>query len=551
MPDETRPQASEHAPSLEAETPGLHPLERALLTVSCVHLSLLPWALGAMHVWSQVPSFLLGLASLILAIQPRNYPSSGGRGKAYRVRPLQNLFLAPLFWCGACFLAYIVIQGLNPSLEYAPTRKGFWLRGISHLEWLPSGLRTPFEDSSPWRSLLVYGSAWLSACAVWVGFTRRKSLRILLSVLAVNALALAVLGLLQRASKTKAIFWTWQPPSDYFVSSFIYRNHAGAYFGLLLAVACALAVFYFGRRNRDRQAAAIAFCFAVIAAVQVEIILSSNSRGALLLMGCFFVFLAFFVAKGLVQSGLPTAGSLLAATGGTLALAALCTGFLWLRAGAPLAERMATLKSELLGGEVSTRRLLDEAGIEMAQDAPVAGWGAGSYRYIFPAYQQRHPEIVLAKDSGKRLLFEHAHNDYLEAFCEFGVLGCLPLAALFIWQTVRLLRAKIWNNPSVSLLLAGCLLTGVHASFDFPFANSAVLVTWCCLWPVMMRLLEMDNARMTNVKNATGPGVSHSQSPRPGAAATPHRRPLSPRLSEYPGSALVTLASDRPRSRSS
>jgi len=29
--------------------------------------------------------------------------------------------------------------------------------------------------------------------------------------------------------------------------------------------------------------------------------------------------------------------------------------------------------------------------------------------------------------------------------------------------------------------------------FDFPFFNPAVLITWCCLWPIALRWLEIES----------------------------------------------------------
>jgi hypothetical protein len=35
----------------------------------------------------------------------------------------------------------------------------------------------------------------------------------------------------------------------------------------------------------------------------------------------------------------------------------------------------------------------------------------------------------------------------------------------------------------------------LHATIDFPFFNPAVLITWCCLWPLMIRWLEIEEQR--------------------------------------------------------
>lgn len=477
-----------------ASAAGLHPRETALLSVVSLHLVLLPWALGTMQVWSQCLSLGLGMLSLILALLPRSHPGPLPAGSPRHEQTLPTLLRFPLFWSGLIFLLYTAVQGLNPAWTHVPTSSGFWLKGTSHVPWLPTGTRTPFADSSPWRALVIYGSVWLSACATWAGLTRRHALRTLLVVLAINAFLLAVLGLLQRAGHADKIFWSWTPPAEYFVSSFIYRNHAGAYFNLMLAVASALAFAYFSRRSG--AGAMFVFFSAVIA----EIVLCSFSRGAISLMAVFLAATAGFIGRQILAapaSRRPRRSTLLAGA----ALVLTMIGGLFLFQPERLVGRMKDLRAEVDAGSGNTRIQLDEATWSMFLDEPVLGWGAGSFRYIFPGYQVRHPGIMVARDSGRHLIFEHAHNDYLELLAEYGVVGSGILASGLVLCLVRLIRLGVWREPPVLFLLAGCLITMAHAAFDFPFANPAVLITWACLWPVMLRWLEA--AQRSNALSAS------------------------------------------------
>ena len=79
---------------------------------------------------------------------------------------------------------------------------------------------------------------------------------------------------------------------------------------------------------------------------------------------------------------------------------------------------------------------------------------------------------------------------------EVGALGCSLLVAGWLYYIARLIRLRCWRHPLAALLLAGCLVTMLHAGFDFPFFNPAILITWCCLWPVMVRWLELEQQRM-------------------------------------------------------
>jgi O-antigen ligase len=472
----------------------LHPLEAALLAVIAAHLLFLPWALGTMHVWSQSISFGLSAMSIGLALWPRNYPGLGDSGLPFRVRMLPTLLRFPVFWFGGLFLLFTVIQALNPAWELVRTGQGPWLQGVSHLTWLPSGLRTPFAQGNSWRTLMIHGSAWMSTCAIWTGFTRRKALRILLVLLAVNAFSLALLGMLQRALHADKIFWSWTPPADYFVSSFIYRNHAGAYFNLMLAVCCALGLWYYRRQVRQHEASSPAVLFGFFAALIAAIVLYSYSRGATLLMIGFLAVVAGLIGRRSFSAPNSGRSPLTIVFVGLVFVAVVGLSLLGLKTER-MADRMRGLEREVATGRENTRLVLARATLDMIQDRPVLGWGAGGYAYCLPGFQVRYPEICIARDSHKRMFFEHAHDDYLELLAEYGVVGCSFLLAGLCFYVSGLIRLEVWQNAPAVILLLGCLGTIVHAALDFPFFNPAVLITWGCLWPVILRWLEIENQR--------------------------------------------------------
>jgi O-antigen ligase len=473
----------------------LHPLETALLAVVAAHLVFLPWALGTMHVWSQCISFGFSVASFGLALLPRDYPGIGDSGLPFRVRMAPTLLRFPIFWLGCLFLLYTLVQGVNPSWEWARTAQGWWLQGVSHITWLPSGLRTPFAQGNPWRTMMIHGSAWMSACAVWTGFTRRKALRILLVILAVNGFLLAVLGLFQRAVGADRIFGLWTPPADYFVSSFIYRNHAGAYFNMMLAITGALAFWYYRRQIRRREPSSPAVVFGFFSAVVAAIVLYSYSRGATILMIASLALVAAITAYSLIASRNSNQSPLTAVFAGVIFFVVVGLILLGLNTDR-MAERMRGLEGEIATGRENIRIVLAKATLDMIQDRPVLGWGAGSYDYCLPGYQVRYPEICVARDSHKRLFFEHAHDDYLEFLAEYGVVGCSLLLAGVCFYVFRLFRLRVWRNAAAGILSLGCLAIMIHAAIDFPFFNPAILITWCCLWPVLLRWLEIEDQHM-------------------------------------------------------
>jgi hypothetical protein len=467
------------SPRRRSSTP-LSRTERLLLVLVSAHLCFLPWALGDMHVWSQFVSLLFSVISLGVALAPRN-PDSERRGSA--------LLRQPIFWIGAALLAYILVQALNPAWRYESNDRYWWLARAAHVEWLPSGIATPLDLGNPWRYLMIYGSAWMTVCAISTGFTRGRTVRILLSVLACNAFLLALLGLLERCTRADAILWLWRPPAYYFVSSFIYKNHAGAYFNLMMAICAGLTVCYHERSRQLRQKSSPSVLFAFFAATLALIVVFSYSRAATILMLCylFFVFAQVGLARMQSPSGSQGAGKTAAlvcaviAGFGLIELSILPTG--------QAIERMDALIKGYHLEAPDSRRLATRATLDMARVSPAYGWGAGSFRFAFPAYQRAYPPLLWSEQH-KPLLWEHAHDDYAELLSELGIAGTSLIALGALYYSATLIRLRFWENRTALFIAGGCLVTLVHSYGDFNFYNPAVLITWCACWPLLVRLLE-------------------------------------------------------------
>lgn len=117
--------------------------------------------------------------------------------------------------------------------------------------------------------------------------------------------------------------------------------------------------------------------------------------------------------------------------------------------------------------------------LPLAKDRPLTGQGAGSFEAVFQPY--------VGEDI--RGLFDHAHNDYLQFFIEYGLFGCLPLLAFVLLALWRALQA-LWRRDSlyrsgVGLGAAiGIVALGIHSMSDFNLqipANAATLVVLCAI----------------------------------------------------------------------
>ena len=155
-------------------------------------------------------------------------------------------------------------------------------------------------------------------------------------------------------------------------------------------------------------------------------------------------------------------------------------------------DRVGTLFAATSDYSVTSRQQVGQAGWTMAQDDMVTGWGAGGFRFGFPGYQQHYPEIWKQGD-GRRLFWEHAHNDYIQTLIELGLIGSGLIAAGLAFTLYKFARHRGWAQLHSVVFLLGLALTLGHAWADFPFQNPAILLTWCALGAILLRWLEIED----------------------------------------------------------
>jgi hypothetical protein len=466
----------------------IHPTEKWVLWIVGAHLMFLPWALGAMRPWAQIASLGLAILGLTVALLPRHYTEEHTGGNRFKLTPWPKLVRFPLFWLGLAFLAHVTVQALNPSWAFVTNGQGWWMQSIEHKSWLPTGVDVPFERWGPWRMLVIYASAWLTVCSIWIGFTRRRTVQLLLIGLAGNGLLLALLGLAQRLLPNGKIFWSLTSQNASFFSSFVYKNHAGAYLDLMLALTCGLAAWYYlrGLRRLDKSNPSGVFVFfATCIAVGI---LTSYARGATLVMLVFlFVCVAAFAAHQFLARH-DTSRRIVAVALVLIFGFFLKTGMEALRSG----EAWDRLRRGVMREDLSLeyRERATRAALEMLGENWSRGVGAGSFRFLFPIYQHRHPELVANK--GARMFWEHAHNDVVQFPIELGAVGIGIILVGGAYWIVLLSRSYFWENPLSAAVVFGALLLLAYSWWDFPFQNPAILITWCALWPAVTRWTQFE-----------------------------------------------------------
>ncbi len=144
-----------------------------------------------------------------------------------------------------------------------------------------------------------------------------------------------------------------------------------------------------------------------------------------------------------------------------LALAAVAAVFFWLVPNYVM-NRLGTVNNYVSETSRGFRPNLWKSSFGIYWDHPLFGTGMGSFATAFPPHQLEVSDLVT----------EHAHNDYVEALAETGLLGgilILAIAALFLVITFKSLHIQLKRDPGWIQLGAGISCCGlmVHSFVDF------------------------------------------------------------------------------------
>ena len=125
------------------------------------------------------------------------------------------------------------------------------------------------------------------------------------------------------------------------------------------------------------------------------------------------------------------------------------------------------------------RGLVVEQALPLARQNPIVGQGAGSFEAVFPPFAGS--EIPLH--------YDHAHNDFLQFFIEYGLIGCLLLAlfvGISLFYAIKAMRQRqsLYRSGLGFGLAIGILSLMIHSSTDFNLqipANAATYIVLCAL----------------------------------------------------------------------
>jgi O-antigen ligase len=255
----------------------------------------------------------------------------------------------------------------------------------------------------------------------------------------------SLFAILQHLTSNGKLYWFREMRSGGLpFGPYVNRNHFAGFAELVLPLA--LVPLVLGRVRRERWP--VVGLFAVL---PIGALFLSASRGGIVSFGAELSVLA------LVMIQRREMGKQLFAGGTVLLVALLLVS--WLGVGQIL-ERLSSV--QLLEVSSGKRASMRRDTWRIFLDHPFVGTGLGTLQLVYPPYESLY--------DGK--IVNHAHNDYLEALAETGLLGgicCAWFLGVLLVQSLERLR-QFNNSFRGALQLSGFLACSgflVHSIVDF------------------------------------------------------------------------------------
>lgn len=478
--------------------------ERYVLWAALPLVVICPWHGGSMLWWSNILNVILALLPVIAAFVMPITEEVAEQSAAYsRRQNLKNLLKFPIFWLGLLFLGYILIQALNYNWEFVWTenRRGFYMQKLKddqYIHWLPSGMKSPFKMTSPWQALLMWAAPWLLVCTMWSTLKRRKAWCIVLWTVATVGAFISILGIAALITAPDKIFWIWDAAGKGPFGPYTYRNQASVY--MYMAIASSVALFFYYQRMKSTDSGIQWFAL-LLGTISLGGAVMSFSRGGWIGTALILLFaIALFIFRLFWQRS--ENPKILLVHGLLLLLLASSGGYFVSKIDFSLMDKKWRSLSKQLRSEgasdngVLLRKAAAKKTLEMFEDNKWTGWGASSFRFYFPVYQQgddfiSHPSNSKGKFRyDKRFFWTYAHSDWAQLLAEYGILGSsiLLLGLFYMWGSVlfrfRSLHCEHW------MLLIATIVMVFQGVLDIVFYNPSLVILFFVVLSVIKGLVR-------------------------------------------------------------
>jgi O-antigen ligase len=265
---------------------------------------------------------------------------------------------------------------------------------------------------------------------------------------------LGLFAILQSAAGVHRIYGIVETPLGTLYGPYVNRDHFAGLMEMLLPVA----VLYIAGRHSGFSLEASVWRVSAVALALASLLLS-GSRGGLLALAAEIVIAGIVLRRAGARSG----QSRRLATAAALALVAGVTLFAYVDPGW-VGKKLGSVAyvNKTWADWAGDRKTMSLDALRMWRAQPFLGVGLGDFETAYPRYQSLPTDMWI----------DHAHNDYVEAAAETGLVGALLiLSALALFFR---LAFRDWGRPFRSQAAwirwgaaIGCCGLLVHSLGDF------------------------------------------------------------------------------------
>jgi len=471
--------------------------EKLILVVAVLQTGFAIWGMGLIFEWAQFTFLALSVLGMALTLwtqtgDPRRQdPAQTSRAAWKRLRHF------PLFWLSLMPLLYIAAQGLNPAFGYEETPETWRSFPIDHLSWLPSGVDGPFYKINAWRLLLMFSGVGLFVAYLQVGLLRRRLWLILAWSIVVQGVLYAILAYVQIQTHAQLVYWMFDdqtPLGANFLGSIPYYNRGAAAVNLMMGVSMALYFYHLRSMRRRLQKSGPHLLLLPIVFMLYGTLWLSSSRAGIVLGSAMVGLFGIWVC---METFVTTEARFLRWGAAVFSVAVIFGAAVVFKNLPNLEGTMkdfSKLELNLQSYEQNARYKVSKVTWEMFQDRKWIGWGAGSWRFVYPYYQMKYPDQLWAGKN--RVIRDNANNDWFQYLSEVGIVGMLFMMPVLLYPYGWFL----WNIRRVRMthLVLLSTLTGLalHGFVETLMQNETILAL-SALVVVLLLKLPMDRARKT------------------------------------------------------
>ena len=356
---------------------------------------------------------------------------------------------------------------------------------LENIWYLPS--LTIVEDGLT-QNFLFWFSNFFIAYLLIFSKANSSDIHFSLWLILINCTLLAFVGIMQKfyyvpSDSKLEILGIWDTPEPrYFFSTFTYKNHWSAF--AILSLFYGSCIIYeeicnWGNNilRSNRFIFVLLCCFIVIASI-----IYSGSRSGVIILLLSVLLITFLFFRYYFQFNFIKMFAFIILP---VSLIGLCF-FIFLKSNNSTAKEMLNISkiqlNEISNGKLPLRWYLWMDALNVGSQKPSFGHGFNSYPSINPLFQSNY--VRDARSVGLEAahnpyipLVAHAHNDWIEWWCEWGLLGML---VIFIPMLTIVVAALVGNfNLNTKLLMAGVTMILLYSFFDFPTRTPACLGLFC------------------------------------------------------------------------